>query len=81
MSKEKRSLMKDIRLQEAHRRRYPYKEYKKDIKPEEYKIWKEAIEEYQQKNNLLFLSHYDYFKILNQLNWIKNVNEDTEEHS
>lgn len=73
--------MRDVRLDEAHRRKYPYKEYKKGIKPDEYKAWKEAIEEYQQKNNLLFLSHYDYFKILNKLNWIQNVNENTEEHS
>lgn len=66
--------MKDVRIQESH---YVSRAGRSSIKldPKEYKQWKEAIEEYTKKTNLLFLSHRDYFEIIKKLGWINVSNE------
>jgi len=74
-NEKQRPTMKDMRLQEAH---YVSRSgrVKTEVDAKEYKQWKEAIEEYTKKTNLLFLSHKDYFEIIKKLGWINVNNED-----
>lgn len=74
MHQNERPTMKDVRLQESH---YVSRSgrVRTEVDPKEYKQWKEAIEEYMKKTNLLFLSHKDYFEIIKKLGWINVSNE------